>query len=65
MEPNNGVRRHVQISFEIAFLIHCFRWCSVDDTSRFFFGDSFGRLAMLSVENVKDFGLILIPLGQV
>ena len=45
---------------------HFLRWCSIDDMpSRFFLGDSFGRLALLSVENVKEFGLILIPLGQV
>jgi len=48
------------------FSIYYLRWCSVDDVpSRFFLGDSFGRLALLSVGNVKEFGLILIPLGQV
>ena len=48
------------------FSIYYLRWCSVDDVpSRFIIGDSFGRLALLSVGNVKEFGLILIPLGQV
>jgi DNA damage-binding protein 1 len=48
------------------FSIYYSRWCCVDDVpSRFILGDSFGRLALLSVGNVKEFGLILIPLGQV
>ena len=52
--------------FEIIFSTYYLRWCDVDDVpSRFILGDSFGRLALLSVGNVKEFGLILIPLGQV
>lgn len=41
-------------------------WCSIDDEpSRFILGDSYGRLALLSLDNLEDLGLVLIPLGEV
>lgn len=66
--PWSKITAYVDISnsFENIFSIYCSRWCPVDDvSSRFFLADSFGRLAILSVGNVKEFGLILVPLGQV
>ncbi|KAH9480543.1 DNA damage-binding protein 1a [Psilocybe cubensis] len=39
-------------------------WCNVDGTSRFLIGDYFGRLSMLSLDNIKEWGMILIPLGE-
>ncbi|GLB38302.1 putative CPSF A subunit region [Lyophyllum shimeji] len=39
--------------------------CAVDPlVPRYFIGDEFGRLSMLSLENVKEQGLILLPLGE-
>lgn len=32
---------------------------------RYFIGDTFGKLSMLSADHIKDHGLILIPLGEV
>ncbi|KAF9561348.1 hypothetical protein CPC08DRAFT_689138 [Agrocybe pediades] len=40
-------------------------WTSVEGAPfRFLLGDSFGRLSLLSVENVNELGMILIPLGE-
>ncbi|KAF8158252.1 mono-functional DNA-alkylating methyl methanesulfonate N-term-domain-containing protein [Crassisporium funariophilum] len=40
-------------------------WCSINqESSRFLIGDAFGRLVMLSVENVHQFGIVLVPLGE-
>ncbi|KAF9463019.1 CPSF A subunit region-domain-containing protein [Collybia nuda] len=39
--------------------------CTLDHLSlRYFIGDAFGRLSMLSADHLKDQGLILIPLGE-
>lgn len=39
--------------------------CVVSSHSfRYFIGDSFGRLSMLSLDHLKEEGLILIPLGE-
>lgn len=42
-------------------------WCGVEADPyrnyRFFIGDCFGNLSLLSTDSVKDIGLILIPLG--
>ncbi|KAG6854676.1 hypothetical protein C0991_003324 [Blastosporella zonata] len=39
--------------------------CAVDPlVPRFLIGDSFGRLSLLSLESVKEKGLILVPLGE-
>lgn len=42
-------------------------WCGVETdlyyNSRFFIGDSYGNLSLLSTDSVKDIGLLLIPLG--
>ncbi|TFY70381.1 hypothetical protein EVG20_g2619 [Dentipellis fragilis] len=40
-------------------------WCPAnDDGSRYFLGDAYGRLALLSLDSLPKHGLILIPLGQ-
>ncbi|KAJ7714198.1 mono-functional DNA-alkylating methyl methanesulfonate N-term-domain-containing protein [Mycena metata] len=40
-------------------------WCAVDgEPFRYLIGDSFGRLSMLSLHDVLNNGLVLIPLGQ-
>ncbi|CAA7261433.1 unnamed protein product [Cyclocybe aegerita] len=40
-------------------------WCNIDqDTSRILIGDSFGRLSLLSLSNVNQLGMILVPLGE-
>ncbi|KAJ7043868.1 mono-functional DNA-alkylating methyl methanesulfonate N-term-domain-containing protein [Mycena alexandri] len=40
-------------------------WCAVDgEPFRYLIGDSFGRLSMLSLHDVPNNGLVLIPLGQ-
>lgn len=40
--------------------------CAVDqNTARYFIGDSFGRLSMLSVDQFQIHGLLLIPIGEV
>ncbi|KAF9013379.1 CPSF A subunit region-domain-containing protein [Cyathus striatus] len=40
-------------------------WCAVDSDSRkFFIGDIYGKLSLLSADNLKDVGLILVPLGE-
>ncbi|KAG6903292.1 hypothetical protein C0995_000187 [Termitomyces sp. Mi166 len=38
--------------------------CAVDLVPRFIIGDFYGRLSLLSLDNVKEKGLILIPLGE-
>jgi DNA damage-binding protein 1 len=42
-------------------------WCGVEvdplRNTRFLFGDVFGNVSLLSADNVKDIGLILVPLG--
>ncbi|KAH9042112.1 CPSF A subunit region-domain-containing protein [Lactarius pseudohatsudake] len=41
-------------------------WCPANDEgTKFFVGDSYGRLAMLSVESTVERGIIVIPLGEV
>ncbi|KAF8967077.1 CPSF A subunit region-domain-containing protein [Flammula alnicola] len=41
-------------------------WCPIDGVpSRFLIGDSFGRLSMLSLDNITELGIILVPLGEV
>ncbi|KAF9454820.1 hypothetical protein P691DRAFT_716708 [Macrolepiota fuliginosa MF-IS2] len=41
-------------------------WCAIDDgTSKFILADSYGRVALLSLDNLQDLGLVLIPLGEV
>ena len=41
-------------------------WCAIDQApARFLLGDSFGRLSMLSLDNINELGMILIPLGEV
>ncbi|KIM43302.1 hypothetical protein M413DRAFT_444121 [Hebeloma cylindrosporum] len=39
-------------------------WCDAGISSRILIGDSFGRLSMLSLDNINEFGMILIPLGE-
>ncbi|KAJ7688236.1 mono-functional DNA-alkylating methyl methanesulfonate N-term-domain-containing protein [Mycena olivaceomarginata] len=40
-------------------------WCALDgEPFRYFIGDSFGRLSMLSLHDVPNNGLVLIPLGE-
>ncbi|KAF5382718.1 hypothetical protein D9615_002834 [Tricholomella constricta] len=39
--------------------------CAIDSLiPRYLIGDAYGRLAMLSLENVREQGLILLPLGE-
>ncbi|KAH0586144.1 hypothetical protein H2248_007410 [Termitomyces sp. 'cryptogamus'] len=38
--------------------------CAIDLVPRFIIGDSYGRLSLLSLENAKERGLILVPLGE-
>ncbi|KAA1475747.1 hypothetical protein DENSPDRAFT_842582 [Dentipellis sp. KUC8613] len=41
-------------------------WCTANDEgSRYFLGDAYGRLALLSLDLLPTHGLILLPLGQV
>ncbi|KAH9002600.1 CPSF A subunit region-domain-containing protein [Lactarius hatsudake] len=41
-------------------------WCPANDEgTKFFVGDSYGRLAVLSLESTFERGLIVIPLGEV
>jgi hypothetical protein len=47
------------------FLIYS-RWCPAnDDGTRLFVGDSYGRLALLSLEPTAERTLGVIPLGEV
>ncbi|TFK40691.1 CPSF A subunit region-domain-containing protein [Crucibulum laeve] len=40
-------------------------WCAIDEEPlRFFLGDSYGRLSLLSLDNLKYIGLVLLPLGE-
>ncbi|KAE9400776.1 hypothetical protein BT96DRAFT_992689 [Gymnopus androsaceus JB14] len=40
-------------------------WTALDNSyEKIFIGDSFGRLAMLSLTNLRDLGMILFPLGE-
>ncbi|KAJ6584701.1 CPSF A subunit region-domain-containing protein [Mycena capillaripes] len=40
-------------------------WCAIDgEPSRYLIGDAFGRLSMLSLHDVPNNGLVLIPLGE-
>ncbi len=42
------------------------RWCPANDEgTRFFVGDSYGRLALLSLEPTAERTLGVIPLGEV
>ena len=42
------------------------RWCPADDEgTRFFVGDSYGRLALLSLDSTAERSLLIIPLGEV
>ena len=42
-------------------------WCGVEvdplRNTRFLFSDAFGNVSLLSTDNVKDIGLVLVPLG--
>jgi len=41
-------------------------WCSIDEEpSKIVLGDGYGRLALLFIGNLKQLGLVLIPLGEV
>ncbi|KAF9485871.1 hypothetical protein BDN70DRAFT_870784 [Pholiota conissans] len=40
-------------------------WCAIDETSRFLISDSFGRLSIISLENLVQLGVILVPLGEI
>lgn len=40
-------------------------WTAIERSSRYLLGDSFGRLSMLSLDNITTLGMILIPLGEV
>ncbi|KAJ4488025.1 CPSF A subunit region-domain-containing protein [Lentinula aciculospora] len=40
-------------------------WTTVDEfNNKILIGDAFGRLAMLSLVRFKDFGMVLLPLGE-
>lgn len=42
------------------------RWCPANDEgTRFFVGDSYGRLALLSLDSTAERALLIIPLGEV
>ena len=42
------------------------RWCLANDEgTKFFIGDSYGRLSLLSMESTVERGLIILPLGEV
>lgn len=41
------------------------RWCCIDGFSRFILGDAYGKMVLLSLDNLSDLGLLLIPLGEV
>jgi hypothetical protein len=42
------------------------RWCPANDEgTKFFVGDSYGRLSLLSLESTAERGLLVIPLGEV
>jgi len=42
------------------------RWIPANDEgTRIFVGDSYGRLALLSLESTVKRGLLIIPLGEV
>ena len=42
------------------------RWCPANDEgTKFFIGDSYGRLSLLSLESTAERGLLVIPLGEV
>lgn len=42
------------------------RWCPANDEgTKFFVGDSYGRLSLLSLESTPERGLLVIPLGEV
>lgn len=47
-----------------SFLRRTNRYCSIDST-RVLVGDTFGRIAMLSLASINTTGIILMPLGQV
>lgn len=58
----------MQISFCFIEVLTCTlpRCCALSPHSfRYFIGDSFGRLSLLSLDHLKDEGLILLPLGEV
>ncbi|KAI0269851.1 CPSF A subunit region-domain-containing protein [Gloeopeniophorella convolvens] len=41
-------------------------WCPAnEERTRFFVGDSYGRLVLLSLEALTEHGIILVPLGEV
>ncbi|KAJ3781139.1 CPSF A subunit region-domain-containing protein [Lentinula aff. detonsa] len=40
-------------------------WTAIDESyTKILIGDTFGRLALLSLERVKEFGMVIIPLGE-
>lgn len=42
------------------------RWCPADDEgTKFFVGDSYGRLSLLLLESTAERALLVIPLGEV
>ncbi|KAJ3744599.1 CPSF A subunit region-domain-containing protein [Lentinula detonsa] len=41
-------------------------WTAIDESyTKILIGDTFGRLALLSLERVKEFGMVIIPLGEI
>ncbi|KAF4605198.1 hypothetical protein EYR40_003981 [Pleurotus pulmonarius] len=40
-------------------------YCQVDETTKYLISDSYGRLALLSLNELVKHGLILLPMGQV
>jgi len=41
-------------------------WCSIDEEpSKILLGDAYGKLALLFIGNLEEWGLVLIPLGEV
>ena len=54
------------LSYADLVALHFLRCCSIDqEPLRFLIGDVYGRLSMLSLENVNETGLVLVPLGEV
>lgn len=59
------VTAYVLYNYPTIFLTD-FRWCPVNDEgTRFFVGDAYGRLALLSLESTPERTLGVIPLGEV
>ena len=63
--PWREIAAYVSPSCHHNFLIYS-RWCPANDEgTRFFVGDSYGRLALLSLEPTTERTLGIIPLGEV